>query len=448
MGQSRENEVKSEIEILKSQELVEKVVDAIGPAAVLEPPEETVQGNNGVAGAKADALFRFRKTLRGACKEVTGLLKHLSLNPLSDRDVAILKVMKNLEIDPLKNSDVIALAYETKGRGLARETLEKLVGFYLDKHIIVRRTAGSYQFFDQQTGQFRNSLARAEEDLRQLKNQTGIASLEEQRRVLLKRIGDLEQEAETTESALAASKAKVEAMEKTLADLPRTLTVQETTGNPNQGADLMRARLYELQLKEQDLLSKFTETSKPVCEVRRQIAEGQTLLSGEERSRTQVTKGLNESYKQVEVALLNERATLSSLQAKAREQRAQLTGARGELQSINDSEIRLAHVQREMGIQEAHYRKYNEKLEQARIDQALETGKISNISVVQSATYPMKPVRPKKALNIALGLILGIVGGIGLAFISEYLDHTFKSPEDIKQKLDLPMLASIPNSKK
>jgi capsular polysaccharide biosynthesis protein len=106
--------------------------------------------------------------------------------------------------------------------------------------------------------------------------------------------------------------------------------------------------------------------------------------------------------------------------------------------------VSLLQVQREVGIQEASYKKYSDKLDQTRIDHALEMVKISNISVVQPATYPIKPVRPKKMFNIALGLILGIFGGLGLAFISEYMDHTFKKPEDITQILDLPILATIP----
>ena len=355
--------------------------------------------------------------------------------------------MKNTEIEALKNTDIITISFEAKSQKLAQETINKLIGFYLDKHINVHRTRGSYEFFDDQTDQFRNTLSQAEENLRELKNKTGIASLDEQRRVLVKRIGDLEQEVEETESALAASRAKVQALKKNLSGLPETLVTQETSGTGNQGADLMRSRLYELQLKEQDLLSKFSETSKPVQEVRRQIVEAQALLDKEERTRTQVTKGLNEAHKQVQLALFAEEATLSSLEAKAKEQRRQLTSARGELKAINDGEIRLVQAQREMDIQDVIYRKYYEKLEQARIDNALEIGKISNISVVQPATYPVKPVRPKKLLNLALGLFLGIFGGIGLAFFSEYLDHTFKKPEDIEERLKLPMLAAIPNSK-
>jgi uncharacterized protein involved in exopolysaccharide biosynthesis len=281
-----------------------------------------------------------------------------------------------------------------------------------------------------------------------LKNITGVASLEEQRRVLVVRIGDLQKALEETEIALAASEAKVQAMQKTLADLPETLVIQETTGIGNYGADLMRAKLYELQLKEQDLLSKFTETSQGVQEVRRQIAEAQALLSKEASTRTQVTKGVNESHKQVQAALLAERAVLSSLKARVREQRVQLTTARNGLRGINDSEMRLAQVQRDVSIQEANYRKYYEKLEEARIDNALEIGKISNIRVVQPASYPQEPIRPRKILNLILGLFLGIVGGIGVAFFCEYTDHTFKKPEDIEKRLKLSTLASIPDSRR
>jgi uncharacterized protein involved in exopolysaccharide biosynthesis len=231
-------------------------------------------------------------------------------------------------------------------------------------------------------------------------------------------------------------------MEKTLVNLPPTVIVGES--NAGQGVEQMRARLFELQLKEQDLLSRYNENSKPVQEVRRQVVEAQALLTKDERTRTQVTKGQNEAYKQIESALLTERATLSALQAKAEVVQEQLKAALGELNMINDSEFKLARVQREMSIQEVNYRKYYEKLEQARIDQALEIGKISNISIVQPATFPIYPIKPNKMRNLALGLFLGLFGGVGLAFFSEYMDHTLRRPEDIEQRLELPTLASIP----
>lgn len=436
ISQQREAEVKSELEILRSHDLVEKVVDAIGPDAFLNASDDA----NGAPQSSAAGLIGWLRSLLG------GLMRPLKglFNPLSDRDLAILGVSESLEIDTQKNSNIILINFQMESRKLAQETINKLIGFYLDKHIDAHKTPGSFEFFTKETDQFRDSLVKVEDNLKDLKNRTGIASLSEQRTILLARVGRLQQVLEETESALATSSAKVRALENSLAQLPKIMVVQETTGNPNQSVDLMRARLYDLELKEQDLLSKYTETSKPVQEVRRQLAEAKTLLAKEDPSRKQVTQGLSEAYKQTELALLAERANLSSLGARAREQRTQFASARSDLKAINDSEVSLLQVQREVGIQEASYKKYSDKLDQSRIDQALEMVKISNISIVQPATYPIKPVRPQKALNIALGLFLGIFGGLGLAFISEYMDHTFKKPEDITQKLDLPILATIP----
>ena len=420
LNQTRESEIKSELEILMSRDLAEKIVDSIGAMTFLNPPEEVF-----------GEFIRFLERLGLSSK-------------LNDRDKAIEKVMRNLDIQMQRNSNIISISYEAKTRKLAQEVIERLIGYYLDKHINVHRTAGSYEFFTQQTDRFRNSLARVEENLRELKDKTNIASLEEQRQVLIRRINDLQREVEGTESALVASKAKVQALQRTLDNLPETLVIQETTGNTNQGTDLMRSKLYDLQLKEQDLLSKFNSNSKLVQEIRRQIAEAQTLLEKEEPTRTQVTRGLNEAYKQVQSALLSETANFSSLQAKVVEQGAQLQKARNELKAINHSEMYLVQVQREMSIQESNYRKYYEKLEQTRIDNALEMVKISNISLVQPATYPLKQVRPRKNLNLTLALFFGFFGGIGLAFFSEYLDHTFKKPEDIGERLKLQPLAVIP----
>jgi len=442
-----ENEVKTELEILKSRELVEKVVDAIGPLEILKGPEKIIKKDDTMTTTPYNIIREIKQKISLASDGLMRPLKGLS-NPLSPRDRAILEVAENLEIEVLKNSNIISISFKATDQKIAQEVIDKLISFFLDKHISVRRTAGSFEFFTDQTDQFRNTLTQIEENFKELKNKTGIASLDEQRRILLNRIGDLHKEIEATESTLAASRARIQEMEMTLSNLPETQVTQETTGNTNQGADLMRSKLYELQLKEQDLLSRYTDNSQMVKEIRRQIAEAKTLLSKEEPTRTQVTKGLNEAHRQVNLALITEKATFSSLQAKIKKQLTQLTSARAELKNINESEIKLAQMQREMMIQDANYRKYLDKLEQARIDNALEIEKISNISVVQAPTYPVKPILPREMLNMALGLFLGIFGGIGLAFFSDFIDHTFKKPEDIEKRLKLPTLASILNLKK
>ena len=443
IGQTREYDLNSEMEILKSRDLIEKVVDAIGPTTLLNPPQEE---SNTLAGVIRETVAKAKQKVLAFASAVKSTTEDSS-SPVSDRDSAIMTAMEGLRLEALKNSNIISITYESNSQKMSQDVITRLIAFYLDKHIAVYRPEGSYDFFDKQTEQSRKELVRAEENLREFKNKAGISSLNEQREILLKRIGDLRQEAEATRSALAASQAKILALQKTLADLPPTVVVQEISGNSNYGADTMRAKLYELQLKEQDLLSKYNDNSKPVKEVQRQIAEAQALL-GKEPTRTQVTMGPNQAYQQVEMALLTEKATVSPLRAKEEVLQEQIKSALSELKVINDSESQLSKVQREITVQEANFRKYYEKLEQARIDQALEMKKISNVSIVEQPTYPIDPVRPKKMLNLALGLFVGLFGGIGLAFFSEYLDHTFKRPEDIEERLKLPTLAAIPGPRR
>ncbi|GAC1633018.1 MAG: exopolysaccharide regulatory tyrosine autokinase VpsO [Candidatus Acidiferrum sp.] len=82
------------------------------------------------------------------------------------------------------------------------------------------------------------------------------------------------------------------------------------------------------------------------------------------------------------------------------------------------------------------------KLKEANIAGAL---KSSNIRVVDPAMIPSSPTRPAKARNIALAFIVGLVGGIGLALLREYLDNTVKTPDDIETLSRLPSLAVVPS---
>jgi capsular exopolysaccharide synthesis family protein len=81
------------------------------------------------------------------------------------------------------------------------------------------------------------------------------------------------------------------------------------------------------------------------------------------------------------------------------------------------------------------------KLKEVGISSALQS---SNIRVVDPAMIPAYPSRPAKTRNIALSFLVGLVGGIGLALMREYLDNTVKTPDDIETLARLPSLAVVP----
>ncbi len=459
MEQSRQNEIKSELEILNSRELALKVVDAIGPEKFLKGPNQRSLSNP--SSSNNPPSWKREIQVRGALfvEQVKSFLKNIGLmTSLDSREDAVIELIDNLKIEgtpfgaglastiPIaqKSNSTISVTYEGKDPKFAEKVLAKLIDLYLEKHITAYRTPGSYDFFDRQSKDLRDQLVKTDEDLKALKDQTGIASLEDQRKIILSRIGALREEVEANEAGLAVSRAKVAELKDKVAGLSPTLVTQEMKSNSTQGVELMRSRLFELKLKEQELFSKFTPTSPPVQEVQRQIAEAQAQLDREEKTRVDVTTGINTTYQQLNLTLLSEMTTLSSLEAKAKILNSQLALARHEVQKINDAEMRMVLLQRERALQDVNYRKYSENREQARIDQALEMNKISNISVIQQATASMDPIKPRKLLNLALGIIVGLLAGFILAFSSEYLDHTIKTPEDIREKLQLSVLAAVP----
>ncbi len=83
-----------------------------------------------------------------------------------------------------------------------------------------------------------------------------------------------------------------------------------------------------------------------------------------------------------------------------------------------------------------------QKLKEAGISAGLRS---SNLRVVDPAMIPSSPSRPQKTRNILLAFLIGLVGGVGLAFLREYLDNTVKTPSDIESLARLPSLAVVPS---
>jgi len=100
-------------------------------------------------------------------------------------------------------------------------------------------------------------------------------------------------------------------------------------------------------------------------------------------------------------------------------------------------------LKREVDTNKQFYEGLLLRLKEAGVSAGL---KASNIRIVDSAVPPTSPVKPKMLSNLALGLILGLGFGVGLAFVQERLDNSLKSADDIEHFLDVPALALIPSS--
>ena len=122
----------------------------------------------------------------------------------------------------------------------------------------------------------------------------------------------------------------------------------------------------------------------------------------------------------------------------------QVADAVGNVERLNKEESSVRALEREIQIAEQKYFKYSDHMEQARIDDALETDKISNISIIQPPTVPDYADNTNASLILFLAAVLGVGGGLGIAFVSENIDQSVRAPEHVESHADLAVLGSVP----
>jgi polysaccharide biosynthesis transport protein len=142
---------------------------------------------------------------------------------------------------------------------------------------------------------------------------------------------------------------------------------------------------------------------------------------------------------------VNTLARIESDYREARQRELMLTQAldeqKVEANAMAERMVEYNILKREAEANKALYDGLMTKLKEVGISAALQS---SNIRVVDPAMIPASPSRPAKARNIALAFLVGLVGGIGLALMREYLDNTVKTPDDIETLARLPSLAVVP----
>jgi uncharacterized protein involved in exopolysaccharide biosynthesis len=409
---SRENELNSVVAILKSRALAEQVVDALGADTILD-------------GGKSS------RPLPVVQAGTASWLSNLQiLGQIPAREKAVLTLQQDVRVDTARKSDVVQVSCLSPTPELSQAIVTKLVELYVGQHIEWNRTPKAREFFDQQTERLRDLLDEKENRLVQLKNDTGLASPADQRRQLVDRLGRLEDDLMGAEASQASAEAEVRLIEKKLAGYPPTEVTSRTTGFATEAADSMRAQLYGLEMKEQELLARYTEVHPEVRLVRDQIARSREVLAREDRSMEQVTTGRTRASEQAQLNLLDREPTLAAHRAKAEALRSQIDEARNRLTELNRREREVMRLTREVDLDDASYRKYYEGLEEARVDEALRFERISNISIVQPASYEVKPAQPRRLLVLAVGLIIGSCGSVALALVAENLTGPRRPPTE------------------
>lgn len=123
--------------------------------------------------------------------------------------------------------------------------------------------------------------------------------------------------------------------------------------------------------------------------------------------------------------------------------KTELRTVEGKLGDLSALELDYVRKVQDVEVLRKSREMYLQKLEEYRIDSALSQARIGNVSVISRAALPSSPVSPKLWLVLIAMLAVGIGGGIGLAFLIEFIDDSLENDRDVRNCLDLPVLAKV-----
>jgi uncharacterized protein involved in exopolysaccharide biosynthesis len=404
-----EEELNSEVELLRDDEVLRRVV------------EET-----GVGGRD---WFHFLRLGEGNAERVERAARRLA---------------RKLQVEPVKKTNLIAISYAADDPRVAAKVLQSVAKVYLEKHMEVHRPTGELGFFQQQTGESRRQLEESQRQLLSFSAGHGVVAAAQQRDLALQKLSDVDANYRQTRIDLAETQQRVWELADLLTKMPERTTTQIRMADNPELLKSLKASLLDLQLKRTQLLTKFEPGHRLVQEVDQQIAQAEATIAAENALPLRdETTDKNAHYEWAKSELQRMQVQLRGLQAREAATAAQETGYRTVAQELGEDAITQDDLLSTEKAAQENYLLYVKKQEEARMDDALDERGIVNVAIAEHPIAPALPVWSAWSV-LVVGLAAAGAAGTGAAFAADYVDPAFRTPDDVLAYLDSPVLASLP----
>ena len=407
----------TQVDLLQNNELARRVIETLELAenpVVIETLEGS--GNSGlVAKIKTwlKAIIRSDKEKEHSAEISAEAIKQQHL----------LKFIEdNLEVSPKRNSMLIGVSFTSPDRKLSKNManafVEEFVRWNMDKKLGASQLARD--FLMKQIDRSKINLEKAEEDLNRFGKQAGIVSLDT-------KLNSVYRQLEEVNSALAEAETELigkEAVYKQasldgLSHLPQVMV--------NEVIAALKAEYARLQSEYEDLAVTFHDEYPAVKALKTKMNSIGNRIKIEEQ--------------RVFLAIENEyRAAFE----KVKTMRARLEMQKKMAIDLNERATQYKIMAREV---ETNKGIYQSLLERTKEIESMVGVSSSNIHIVNKAMLPIKPFKPKVKLNLLLALVVGLMGGVGIAFFLEYYTDTITNPDEISDRFRIPILGVAPLSK-
>ncbi len=400
-------DINSEVNILKSSELLRKVVRQLS----LDKPDQSATWTG--------------RLVEGVGRSLRELLVYLGFSvQVSPEDQAIEYLQQQLDIRPITLSNMIEISLKGNSSEKITKILNTLLESYIDFHIQVYQAKGAKAFYDKQAKFFYKNLKAAEKALENFKKRYGVIQIMTQNEANIGLLKALRENQAVVEAKLKESRTKVGVQARNLAQ----------TGD-------IGAFTKEFQ---NNILEELVRVLGPLLAEKERIALHYQKSSAKYRAADRQVQEIKAKYRQqiqelLQGAQLDVNAMSSYLEILTR----YIKDIESKSLRLSQNQIEYEGLVREVKQNEKDYLMYLNKTEEARIEEQQDANRVSNVTVTTWGHPPTIPVFPRKFLMLLLAVILGFFVALAGAFFAYYLDHTLKTPQDLARYSHLPVFATI-----
>lgn len=331
---------------------------------------------------------------------------------------------ERLSVSPIQRSSLVRVSFGSHDPNLAAEAVNTLVESYIQENFETHweATQQASTWLTNQLAGLKIRLEKSEDAVQQYARRNGLLYLEsskgETENIVDERLRQLQDE---------LTQAQADRYQKE--SLYRLVEAGDYGALPgvfgNKLTQDLTIRIADLERQQAALAPAFKPGYPKMKQLQSQIDRLKQLLA---RERAQATQHIADEYFAAvrREVLVNKAFDQQRMQANA----------------VAEKSVQYNILKREADTNKQLYEGLLQRLKEARVSAGL---KASNIRVVDAAVPPTSAVKPRVALNLALGALLGLAGGITLAFARERVDSTLKSPDDIETFLHMPALGMIPS---
>ncbi len=349
----------------------------------------------------------------------------------SNRTSALLGGFRgNLHVTLIPNTRIIEIHYTSTDPQLAASAVNTLAATYVEQNFKTKfeSTMQASDWLSKQLVDLQMKVETSQEKLVRYQKEHEILGIDEKQNITTEKLDELNKEMTMAESDRMQKEAVYRQTQSNDPEAVAAAIIADTAGGGTGAGSVLLDKLREqqagLKIQVAELSTQFGPSYPKVAQLNNQLKEIDRQLQSETNKAVDHLKG------QYLAALQRENMLRGSFEKQKQE-----------ANKLNESAIEYSILKRDLDSNRTLYEGLLEKLKEAGVTAGLRS---NNFRIIDAARVPTSPSEPNIPRNLSFALVLGVISGVGLAFLLENMDNTVRTPEQAQAISGLPSLGMIP----